>query len=330
MPIKPVLLPPFEEITGNNNGPIVSIIAFVLVSITFLVVLIKTVSMVYLKRVVLSIDGPIWIGTIIAIAQTLLIQFAVNHGMGRHYNALSSSTFEAYSQLTYIAQLLLFLVLSLSKVSTTNLIQSINPKQSIKRYCRSTQIAIGGWTVLALFGYAFQCQPPHWRYLPSRCVGEGAITYPVMIINMLVDVALVVLPTLMLWNVQMSLARRLKLIATFASRTLVVVVDAIQLSYLGQYLHSTDPTCWVMMNACIITTCIPALYRVINSLALGMNNVQISEQLELSSSKTPRRARSGIRRVAHADSSDQAEKGAVKLLCYETEIGLPYGEPSIA
>lgn len=44
--------------------------------------------------------------------------------------------------------------------------------------------------------------------------------YPIMTINMLIDIALVVLPTIMLWNVQMPLPRRLKIISTFASRIL--------------------------------------------------------------------------------------------------------------
>lgn len=39
-------------------------------------------------------------------------------------------------------------------------------------YCLVTEITIGVWTALALFGYAFQCELPHWQYLPSRCAGE--------------------------------------------------------------------------------------------------------------------------------------------------------------
>ncbi|KJK60992.1 hypothetical protein P875_00042787 [Aspergillus parasiticus SU-1] len=196
------LRPPFEETSVDNNGPLVSIITFIPFSVTFIVVMIKTWSM------------------IIALLQSLLIQFAVDHGMGRHLEALMPSTFHTYNKMTYVAQIFFFLVLTLAKVSTSNLIRSIDPTQSIQRYCRITETIIGGWTLLAVLGYAFQCQTPRWQYLPSHCLGEGAIMYPIMTINMLVDIALVVLPTIMLWNVQMPLPRRLKIISTFASRIL--------------------------------------------------------------------------------------------------------------
>ncbi|KNG83808.1 hypothetical protein ANOM_008008 [Aspergillus nomiae NRRL 13137] len=158
-------------------------------------------------------------------------------------------------------------------------------------------MAIAGWTALAVFGFAFQCQTPRWQYFPSRCLGEGAIMYPIVAINMLVDLALVALPTVMLWNVQMPLARRVKLIATFASRIVV------------------------MMNAAIITTCIPNLYRVMNSLALRMNRVQIPEELELSSSKKSHGAESGSHDVASSGPSFQAGKGVLKVLCYPRDAG---------
>ncbi|KAB8230418.1 uncharacterized protein BDW43DRAFT_285906 [Aspergillus alliaceus] len=264
MPIPSAPLRPLAEVTTDNHGAVVSVTAFVLLSITVIIVLIKSLSMIYLKRVVLSVDVPIWTSTIIALVQSILIQFAVDHGLGMHRDVLSSSIFDTYNQLIYVAELLTFSVLSLTKISTSNLIRLINANQSIDRSNKVTQIVILGWTVLAHLGYAFQCQTPHWRYIRSQCVGEvrarvretkakfecyakvcqGAIMYWIMTINMLIDVVLVVLPTIMLWNVQISFARRLKVMAAFASRTAVIVADAFQLSYLGQYLHSTDPTCW--------------------------------------------------------------------------------------
>ncbi|KAE8389286.1 hypothetical protein BDV23DRAFT_157278 [Aspergillus alliaceus] len=69
-----------------------------------------------------------------------------------------------------------------------------------------------------------------------------------------------------------------------------------------------------MMNAGIITTCIPTSYRFIDSLALGMNNVQIPEELELSSAKKSDRAVSNPSSAAHAQSSSQAKRGIFKVL----------------
>lgn len=68
------------------------------------------------------------------------------------------------------------------------------------------------------------------------------------------------------------------------------------------------------MNANIIKTCIPNLYRVMNSLALQMNRVQIPEELELSSSQKSNWAEPGSRVVSPMGPSSQAGKGVIKIL----------------
>ncbi|PKX91133.1 uncharacterized protein P174DRAFT_463272 [Aspergillus novofumigatus IBT 16806] len=265
---EPSLLPPLGQITPNNHGAIVSLFTFIFLSCTVIVVLAKIASMLYLKRSVPSVDIPIWSCMIVAFGQSILIQVAVNHGMGKHRSEVSTDSFDAYSKLNYAAELLLLLVLALSKVSTGNLIRSISPSKSILRWCLMVQIGIGVWTLLALFGTAFQCPAPYWEYSPSRCIGKGAIRYTIMIFNLTLDAALVVLPIVMLWNVQMPRIQRFKISSAFASRSLA------------------------MMNISIITACIPSLYRVITSLALGMNTVHMFEGTELTSSANSKKPNS--------------------------------------
>ncbi|GFG09921.1 esterase EstB [Aspergillus lentulus] len=304
---EPSLLPPLGQITSDNHGAIVSLFTFIFLSCTVIVVLAKIASMLYLKRSVPSIDIPIWICMVVAFVQSILIQVAVNRGMGRHRSEVSSDSFEAYNKLNYAAELLLLLVLTLSKVSTGNLIRSISPSTSILRWCLMVQIGVGVWMLLALFGTAFQCPAPYWEYSPSRCIGKGAIIYPIMSLNMALDAALIVLPIIMLRNVQMPRIQRLKVSSAFVSRSLwvqarssrniadeprVIVLNIVQTTYLTQYLNSTDSTWTIvsvtacnqaMMNISIITACIPSLYRVITSLAVGMNTVHMFEGTELSS-----------------------------------------------
>ncbi|KAF7181877.1 hypothetical protein CNMCM7691_001174 [Aspergillus felis] len=172
---EPSLLPPLGEITPNNHGAIVSLFTFIFLSCTGIVVLAKIASMIYLKRSVPSVDIPIWICMVIALVQSILTQVAVNHGMGRHRNEVSSDSFDAYNKVNYAAEFLLLLVLALSKVSTGNLIRSISPSKSILRWCLMVQIGLGVWTLLAVFGTAFQCPAPYWEYSPTRCVGKQSV-----------------------------------------------------------------------------------------------------------------------------------------------------------
>ncbi|KAH1310951.1 hypothetical protein KXX47_006036 [Aspergillus fumigatus] len=246
---EPTLLPPLGQITPNDHGPIVSLSTFIFLSCTLIVVLAKIASMLYLKRSVPSVDIPIWICLIVAFDQSILIQIAVNRGMGKHRSEVPSDSLDAYNKLNYTAELLLLLVLALSKVSTGNLIRSISPSKSILRWGFMVQIGLGVWTLLALFGTASQCRAPYWEYSPSRCIGKGAVVYPIMVLNMALDAALVVLPIVMLWNVQMPLVQRLKVSSAFASRSLVIVVNIVQMTYLKQYLNSTDSTCMAVLSS---------------------------------------------------------------------------------
>ncbi|XBQ93925.1 hypothetical protein V6000_009380 [Aspergillus fumigatus] len=263
---EPTLLPPLGQLTPNDHGPIVSLSTFIFLSCTLIVVLAKIASMLYLKRSVPSVDIPIWICLIVAFDQSILIQIAVNRGMGKHRSEVPSDSLDAYNKLNYTAELLLLLVLALSKVSTGNLIRSISPSKSILRWGFMVQIGLGVWTLLALFGTAFQCRAPYWEYSPSRCIGKGAVVYPIMVLNMALDAALVVLPIVMLWNVQMPLVQRLKVSSAFASRSLVIVVNIVQMTYLKQYLNSTDST-WtiVSVTACnqsVSFPCAVGLYQI--------------------------------------------------------------------
>ncbi|GFN14743.1 uncharacterized protein AtWU_04543 [Aspergillus tubingensis] len=296
------LLPPLEIITPYNRGPAITLVAFVFFFVTLIIVAVKFGTALCTKTVLLSTDAPLWIALIIAFIQTLLTQFAVDHGLGKHASSFSTADFSTYNKLTYAAQLLLIPVLSLSKLSTCRLIHRLTPGQRIRRANMMNIIVVGLWTVFAVFATALQCRP-HWEYLPSQCAGQGAINYPIIIINILTDLALVVIPLIMIWSVQMTLQKRLQIIASFATRLVVVAVSITELVYLPTYLHSSDPT-WtivdvdicneLIMYLSIIAACMPSVYRILSNLKTGLNGVHMSE-IELSTTQgaTGSRTKSG-------------------------------------
>ncbi|KAI2950778.1 hypothetical protein CBS147322_5282 [Aspergillus niger] len=286
------LLPPLETITPYDRGPAITIVAFVFFFVTLIIVAVKLGTALYSKTVLLSTDAPLWIALIVAFIQSLLTQFAVDHGLGKHSSSLSTADFSKYNKLTYAAQLLLIPVLSLSKVSTCRLIHRLTPGQRIRRANMITMIAVGLWTVFALFATALQCRP-HWEYLPSHCAGKGAVNYPIILINIVTDLALVVIPLIMIWSVQMTLQKRLQIIASFSSRLVLVAVSITELVYLPIYLQSSDPT-WTIVDVdicneltmylSIIAACMPSVYRILSNLRSGLNGVHLSE-IELSTTQ---------------------------------------------
>jgi len=126
----------------------------------------------------------------LAIAESVCVQLAVNHGLGRHQNSLSHPEFVAYSkvlespskaelritltrhsQANYAAQILYVLVLACAKFSVTQIIEAIQSQKNVLLATRAIAAVIALWTITSVFGLAFQCHlPGPWLIQPNRCV----------------------------------------------------------------------------------------------------------------------------------------------------------------
>ncbi|OJJ04897.1 hypothetical protein ASPVEDRAFT_86275 [Aspergillus versicolor CBS 583.65] len=287
---------PFQVLTGSNRGPLIT-----LVSITFLIaaiifVLAKIGSAIYFKQRRTALNTPVWIALIIAIIQVVVLQKAVDNGLGRHQVRLNGDALETASKFAFAAQILLILVLSLSKLSTILLVWKLTPNNSLRRTCTITAGVILVWTVFSIFAIAFQCQmPKSWLYTPGRCAGEGALFYPIGVLNILTELILVGLPFAMMRSVQMALNKRVKILGSFSTRLCVVGLAVAHVALLPSFTHSTDVS-WdsvnwqitgqAMMLTSIIIACVPTLYHIFAGLHSGLTTTQIPDGVELRRTKT--------------------------------------------
>lgn len=111
------------------------------------------------------------------------------------------------------------MVLSLSKLSTILLVWKLTPNNSLRRTCTITAGIVLVWAVFSIFAIAFQCQMPNpWLYASGRCAGDGALFYPIGVLNILTELILVGLPFAMMRSVQMALNKRVKILGSFTTR----------------------------------------------------------------------------------------------------------------
>lgn len=77
---------------------------------------------------------------------------------------------------------------------------------------------VGLWFVFSILALSLQCDSPRWEYRPSRCAGEGALWYPVIILNIITDIMVSFLfaPTVM--KLQMNLHQKLTVSGLFGFR----------------------------------------------------------------------------------------------------------------
>ncbi|KAF7131023.1 hypothetical protein CNMCM5793_003958 [Aspergillus hiratsukae] len=276
--------PSFVLITDSDHGAYL-----LLVNVSLLIVLVffiaaKIGSSIYLKRRRTTTSAPIYVGTIIAIFQTIILQYAIKYGMGRKQDSLTAESFEKYSKYNYAAQLLQIIPVALSKLSTTLLVHILTPRGSVQKACLATMGAIGLWTLFALCAITFQCPlPDPWLYRPHRCTAEGALMFPIAVINILTDVAVITLPFFMMHKVQMSQGKRIKILA--------VILTIGQLATLPQFLTSSDTTWSIVvpsifaqanMYTNLIVACLPTLYHIFAGLHSGLITTRLPDNVELS------------------------------------------------
>ncbi|CBF78153.1 hypothetical protein AN8727.2 [Aspergillus nidulans FGSC A4] len=295
-------LPPFQRLSPDNHGPIITLISVCLLIVAVIFVLAKSGSAIYFKQRRTAGSTPIWAALVV------VLQKAVDNGLGKHEAGLSESQIQRLSKYSYAAQLLLIIVLSLSKLSTALLVWKLTPSRSLRQYCTTAAVVIAGWTIFALFSISFQCQMPEtWRYTPERCAGEGALLYPIAVFNIVTEIILVILPFVMMQNVQMASQKKVKILSSFSSRLCVVGLAIAHLALLPSFVHSDD-----------IPSCVPTLYHIFAGLHSGLitTQIQLPDGVELSRTGTGKFARSKtsayISQTSSAGGSGSRSRGRSK------------------
>ncbi len=130
-------------------------------------------------------------------------------------------------QSVYAANMLLIGSLAAAKASVTCLVIAINPSRKLLLACRGTLGFVAAWFVASIIALAFQCDlPSPWNSEANKCIDRFALNVGIHVINILTDVIIVVIPFLMMQNVQISSHRRWVVRGLFGSR-LVYVKDVI-------------------------------------------------------------------------------------------------------
>ncbi|RDK38695.1 hypothetical protein M752DRAFT_257027 [Aspergillus phoenicis ATCC 13157] len=282
---------PFETLSDDNHGPLITLVsvAFLIVAIIF--VSAKLCSVLYFKQRRSAVHTPVWLALALLIVEVVVIQKGVDNGIGRHIDTLSDTDIQTASKYLYAAQLLHVVVLSLSEISTTLLVWKLTPHRGIRQTCRITVGVVAAWTIFSIFGIAFQCQMPNsWLYTASRCAGQGSILYPISIIHIITELVIVVIPFFMMRNVQLTLTTRVKILAAFSARIIVIALAIAHLALLPSYLHSTDIT-WTITNpticqqamtcSTVTIVCLPTLYHIFAGLHSGLITTRLPDEVEL-------------------------------------------------
>jgi len=218
-------------------------------------------------------------------------------------------------QALYAASILTLVVLTTAKASVALLLVAIRPPKPV---LIASYVFVGlvvAWCLSGSIAIVFRCSPPSMAFSGSSndkaCIDRYALQLSVGTLDILTDIAIVVLAYYTMRGVQITLRRRASIVTlfglrlmyasityafprftmlTYSFRTPACTVGAL-VAY-EKYWHRLPrdttrdivvPLLWSQgaLHASIITACIPSIKRFFMSAQSGLMGVQITEQYEL-------------------------------------------------
>ncbi|KAJ5484877.1 hypothetical protein N7539_004865 [Penicillium diatomitis] len=274
-------LPPLFEITADDHGGYGAVAIYTLLALTVVIVSTRLSTRWFIGRVIHPDD------ILLAISLSILAQLAISHGLGRRFSNLEAAQLEKYLKYEYAAQILLVFTIAFSKLSLGLLFKNLMTSRRSSIANKSLMAVIVAWTIGSVLALSFRCSmPTPWRWdQPESCGNQTALFTVIGVFNILTDIVLVVLPCLLLRNVQLTQLKRFRIMSLLASRLLVCVATGLQIKYTVKMLESpdkpwenTNSTIWdqAMMNLSIITTALPSLGRLVIELQPGVHAYTIN------------------------------------------------------
>jgi hypothetical protein len=101
------------------------------------------------------------------------------------------------------------------------LVISVKPFKSMLLACKGVLGIIGLWAAAAVIALAVQCDLPYpWDSSLGICRDQEALYIALGVFSIITDLTIIVLPVVLMWNVQITGVKRLNISALFALRIL--------------------------------------------------------------------------------------------------------------
>ncbi|MCJ1328882.1 hypothetical protein MMC10_005559 [Thelotrema lepadinum] len=157
------------------------------------------------------------------IGQSVAVTVMTTNGYGRPSAELSSAQMSTILKAQYTAMLLYIPSLLFSKLPTLVILNVVSPKQRFRKLLLISALVIMAWAGSSELVSAFQCQPLRtWDFVNGRCMNRVAFYMYFEVMNGLTDLILVLLPIILVANINTSIYRRLHVISVFCIRLMGV------------------------------------------------------------------------------------------------------------
>ncbi|OCT53690.1 hypothetical protein CLCR_10262 [Cladophialophora carrionii] len=283
-----LLLARVPVISASHKGPVVNLISWIAMTTMCLAVITVLISKLVVLRRLTWNDSILSAAMIFSIAFTLTLNQQVSGGLGSKLSTLSDDQYDRFQRAGYAWNILYIVALCLGKSSTLSLLLALSPNKSY----RIPMLAVGGlivaWAVASVIASAFQCALPHpYQITTNTCFSQVGFWDAVGVVDILTDLALMVFPIWLVYNLQLAVQKKIAVCFAFSFRTLAVACAVWRMSEMHRFFdRDTDVTfeSWLPTIATILevffsvfSACVPHLRPFMESIQAGYLSGVIQE-----------------------------------------------------
>jgi len=236
----------------DNHQTVYSIANAIGVGIAVLSVLLRVVSRNISHNKLQADDLLIFLSLFFMVCYAVCTFLAIHYGMARH--SVLITNVKIFSLLIIIGETAYTIVVLTAKLSVIWLYHRIFFSQKLDKILIFLALFATAQGFVGLFSDIFQCTPIKSFWHPE--IEGHCINYPLLLIitavmNIITEVAMLVVPFPLCWRLQMSRSKRIVVIAMFSIGGIVVVVSIVRMFYLHKVTH-VDPS-WNLIIPVILS-----------------------------------------------------------------------------
>ncbi|PQE11060.1 choline transport protein [Rutstroemia sp. NJR-2017a BVV2] len=181
----------------------------------------------------------------------------------------------------YASQLFYIPTLCFGKLSTLFYLRALTPDSGYAVVNRAIEIFVMAWAVSAEVAIVFQCGVPEpFAILSNHCFSPLAFWDVIGSLDIFTDFAIVCLPIILVWELQMPFKRKAVVFMAFGTRIFILPLSIIRLYVLShdaspslpdQTLVSYHNYLWttIQVNSAIFLACLPFLKPFMEAMSSG-------------------------------------------------------------
>ncbi|OTA93981.1 hypothetical protein M434DRAFT_282681 [Hypoxylon sp. CO27-5] len=224
-------------VTESNMNPILQMTTWLLLALTSLMLCFRFLTKFFLKTNQRFGWEEMLITAAFLAGLGESVTFLIPQGeiFGKTRSDISDDQLRTGLKVQYVGELLYIFALGLAKLSVCTGLTTLSPETGHRRLTGVFVAAVLIWSLVAFIGSAFQCgnHGPWEENEPGvKCLDKHAFLEYVAITNILTDVALIALPTAVIYPLKMSVRTRITVLSFFSVRILAIVATICQLVYL--------------------------------------------------------------------------------------------------